>query len=375
MHRSLIRWFPAMGIGAVAIAASNAAKADVPPTCPPQQVIFLFDQSGSMTDASVQPNKSKWEVGLEKAKADLVALPANSQVSVIGFGNLDHGDANYYHVSTALGSVVLKNAANLASLNAALTAAALPESVATPLAAAACDALREIWTYNPSCTDTTVRELYIYSDGMESGSPNGSVPGVPAHPCWGWRSNTPFDANLAGLGFGLEADSWERKVANFAYNANPNLDNDPQFDAIPWYRPVVNVRLLFDNFGNLSSRANGTDGPLVLSPDQLDNVDANGVAFFKGLAKVSFGNYTESKLNSNGTPSKLAHAGDTDPSPTRSCVDQADSNRVIAAMNRRVRNNDPIYSGEDLAMRDVNNDLMVNILDYQLVMANYGQCS
>jgi len=328
-----------------------------------------------MTEDSVEPGKQKWEVGLEKAKADLKALPADSQISIVGFGNVDHGDTDYYHVSTALGSVVLKTAANMPTLEAALSTAAASVSVATPLAAAACDALDQLWTYNLSCIDTTRRELYIYSDGLESGSPNGSVAGVPAHKCWGYRSDTPFDVNLAGQGFGLTPNSWERKVANFAYTGDVTKDNDPQLDLVPWYRPVVSVRLLFDTFGKLSSQTTGIDSGPMLSPDQQANVDASGVAFFKGLANISFGDYTASIRNSDGTPSKLAHVGDTDPSPTRSCVDRADVNRVLGALNRRVRNDDPVFSGADLAARDVNNDLIINILDYQLVSVNYGQCS
>jgi hypothetical protein len=93
-----------------------------------------------------------------------------------------------------------------------------------------------------------------------------------------------------------------------------------------------------------------------------------------GLASATHGQYFEAK-NINGAPALIPIPGDTDPSPTRSCVDQADVSRVAQALGHRVAPNDPQFSEQDLAMRDVNNDLIVNTADYLLVMKNYGKCA
>jgi len=378
MNKSLVKWVSVVGFGAAALAMSGSAEADVPATCPAQQVIFLFDQSSSMLDDGVTAGRPKWQEGLDRALVDLQSVQVGDQISVIGFGNTGSFDNNYYHAAMTLDQVQIKTAQNSATFTAALSSAAAPSiQYATPLAAGACDALNEIWTYNPLCSFTTKRVVFIYSDGLENSTPDGSSPDAPKHFCYGPTGTAVFNEALAGQGFGLERDTWQWNLANFAYGGNvkPASDFDPPPLDIPEYRPVWNARLLFDNFGNLASHRPGPEGTPALSPDLQDNIDANGVALFKGIAKVSFGSYAESKLNPDGTPTKIPHVGDTDPSPTRSCVENADLNRVITAMGRKVRNGDPVFSGQDLAARDVNHDLVINILDYQLVITNYGKCS
>jgi len=47
----------------------------------------------------------------------------------------------------------------------------------------------------------------------------------------------------------------------------------------------------------------------------------------------------------------------------------------VQALGHRVAPNDPTFSQQDLAMRDVNNDLIVNTADYLLVLKYFGKCS
>ena len=189
-------------------------------------------------------------------------------------------------------------------------------------------------------------------------------------------SSTPFDASMAGMGFGLTPGSWQRKVANMAYNGNPAFDFIPLLDSL---RPVVNVSLLFDFVSSVSTKTSDlqseidpNDGPHQNAILQ-SSLDANGVAFFKGLATMSFGSYFEAK-QVNGVATKIPMPGDTNPEPTLSCVDQLDLNRIVEVFGRTVRNNDPQFSGAELAKRDVNNDLVIDIKDYALATQNFGKC-
>jgi len=344
----------ALLVGAAHTRAAHAA-------CPPTQAIFLFDQSNSMNDAG-STGQPKYQIALAKAQADYASLPAATEIGVIGFGNAPPIGSDPYttlYVDLALGKT---KAANNTELTASLTSASTPGSLNTPLAGGACDAMDVLFTAKPECLTTTTRQLYVYSDGLENSTPT-------YHSCYSAiNSSTPFNAGLAGSGFGLEANSWQRYVANKAWTGVPTLDDLPGAIHI-----VTNVSLLFDFVNSLSSgRSGGFDG--LPASANLQSVDANGVAFFKGLAQVTNGAYFEAK-KVNGVATKIPVAGDTDPQPTYSCVNSADVNRVLTALNRTVRANDPNFSQEDLALRDVNNDLKIDALDYQVVLANYGRCS
>jgi len=334
--------------------------------CPTNEAIFLFDESGSMNDPG-SSGAAKWEIARDKAMADYANLSPNTQVSIIGFGNTDVGGLDYYHSFVTFSQNLVKNSANDANLKAQLNSAAVPGNFWTPFAGGACDALLEIWNTNPNCISPQPRrQLYLYSDGIENSTPTTNA-------CYSAiDSNTAFNPALAGSGFGLQDGSWQRRVANMAYNGNPDSDF---LDLPAEFRPVVSVTLLFDFVNHLTGSASGrVDGGPGLNANLQENVDANGVAFFQGLTQVSFGQYLEAKTV-NGAPTKLPVTGDTDPTPTRSCVDSADLNRVSQALGHTVRNNDPQFSGEDLAQRDVNNDLVINNQDYILVVQNFGRCS
>jgi len=350
-----------IGFGALALFVgllhTQAARA----ACPPAQAIFLFDQSNSMNDAG-STGAPKYQIGLAKAQADYASLPPTTEVGVIGFGNVPPIGSDPYttlYVDLALGKT---KAANNAELSASLTSASTPGNMNTPLAGGACDAMDVLFTAKPECLATTSRQLYVYSDGLENSTPT-------YHACYSAvSSNTPFNKDLAGSGFGLEPDSWQRYVANKAWTGVPTVDDIPNAIHI-----VTSVALLFDFVNSLSSsRSGGFDG--LPASANLQSVDANGIAFFKGLAQVTNGAYFEAK-KVNGVATKIPVAGDTDPQPTYSCVNQADVNRVVSALGHTVRANDPSFSQEDLAARDVNNDLKIDALDYQVVLANYGRCS
>jgi len=354
-----------------------AAPAHADP-CPPATAIFLIDQSNSMNEDGSTVGVKKWQGALQKAEQDLSALTDGTQVAFVGFGNAEYFSGDYYHPVVALTDVKYKNAQTLATLKTSLATAATPALYDTPLAGAACDAIQEVWSYRADeCIFSTKRQVYIYSDGLENSTPDGSYPGVPKHQCAGPRSTSQFNEALFDQGFNLSPDSWEWHMANVAWTGIFDQDHfDPSVPPPPVeFRPVVSVAVLFDSMGHLASRSGVRDGGPALSPDLQENVDANGIALFKGLAHATFGSYFEAIQTSAGVPAKVPVPGDTDPSPTRSCVDSADVNRVLSALNRKVRNNDPNFSGTDLAMRDVNNDLIINILDYQLVSRNYGHCS
>jgi hypothetical protein len=342
-------------VGTLSIAGVAAAQ-----QCPASEVIFLFDQSASMNGAG-STGSPKYQIGLAKAQADFAALPAGTEVGVIGFGNLPPIGSTPYttlYVELREGK---KKGTDDTELLGQIASAAIPGPMNTPFAGGACDALTDLLIAQPTCLIETTRQLYVYTDGLEN-----STPSMPLHECYSALSSTaPFDASKAGMGFGLDAGSWQRKVANKAWTGVPDVDHVP--GAIPI---VTNVSLLFDFVGLLST-SSGLDGPPA--GVDLQSVDANGIAFFKGIAQVTNGSFFEAK-KVNGVATVIPVPGDTDPAPTSSCVNAVDINRVLTAFGKRVVANDPVFSQADLAKRDVNNDLVINAFDYQVVLANYGVC-
>jgi hypothetical protein len=305
----------------------------------------------------------KHQIGLAKAQRDYEALPSNAEIGVLGFGNLPPTGSEPYlttYTDLALGKTKGVNNTELAGK---LVEASTPGPMNTPLAGGACDALDIAFTAKPECLFETTRQVYIYSDGLENSTPT-------MHACYSTiSSSTPFDDTKKDLGFGLQQDSWQWHIANKAWTGSPLLEVAPPGGI----HIVTNVTLLFDFVNSLSAGSAGFFDGVPVTAD-LQDVDANGIAFFKGLAKVTNGSFFEAK-KVNGVATKIPVAGDTDPTPTFSCVNQADVNRVVSAFNHAVGPNDPSFSQEDLAKRDVNNDLVINALDYQVVLAHYGQCS
>jgi hypothetical protein len=351
-----------LGIGAALVGTLGALQS-AQAACPATAVIFLFDQSNSMNDPG-STGAPKHQIALAKAQADYAALPSTTEIGVLGFGNLPPTGSDPYltvYTDLALGKT---KSANNTELAGKLVEASAPGPMNTPLAGGACDALDIAFTAKPECLFETTRQVYMYSDGLENSTPT-------MHACHSTiSSSTPFDASKEDQGFGLEDDSWQWHIANKAWTGSPTLEVAPPGGI----HIVTNVTLLFDFVNTLSAGSAGSFDGLPVTGDLQTDVDANGIAFFKGIANVTNGSYFEAK-KVNGVATKIPRPGDTDPTPTLSCVNQADVNRVVTAFNRTVAPNDPNFSEEDLAKRDVNNDLIINALDYQVVLANYGTCS
>jgi hypothetical protein len=360
-----------LGVGIAALQATPASA------CPPMQTVILIDQSGSM----LLPGSTgvpKWQIARDIAFDRFTTLPAGTVVSIAGFENASIGATPYYSTVVSLAANKIKGTDDAFLLGKIADTFADIGNM-TPLAGAACHTINELWLFapggDPTCTLTTRRDVYLYSDGLENSTPATPTPGTDPN-CFGPDSTSAFDVTLAGRGFGLTAGSWQRKVANMAYNGNPLADF---IDIPPAIRPVMNVALLFDFVPSFSSRSLGLSsesdphGTPSLTASAPASVDPNGVAFFKGLSTVSFGSYFEAK-QVNGVVTKIPLPGDTNPEPTLSCVDQLDLNRILEAFGRTVRNNDPSFSGAELAQRDVNNDLVIDIKDYALATQNFGKC-
>lgn len=333
--------------------------------CPDDQAIFVFDQSGSMISNGVNGDP-KWEEGLEWAESHLATLPSGTEVAIVGFGNTTTGGSPYSYYDTEFSDGLVSDDDDAALLAQMASTAQPSNAYLSPIAGSACDALEDVFTGNTACAFETSRNVYLITDGLENSTPTN-------HGCHSTTSSsTDFDEDLADQGFGLTPNSWEWKVANMAWTGNPLVTALPPVEpplVIP--RPVVSVALLFD-FQNSLSAGEGAEGQIAGA--NLQSLNSSASAFYGGLAEVTFGSYFESKTV-GGTPTVLPVVGDTDPAPTYSCVNAADYNRVLEAYGLQVTDNDPTFSGEDLAMRDVNNDLVIDILDYYLVIQNYGTCA
>jgi hypothetical protein len=350
------------------IGASTANAA-----CPTAATVFVIDESNTMNDpgAATGGTTPKRDLCLALANNYLAQVPTGSPVAVVGFGNTLQYDPSYQHVLVGF-SVGLKAGANDTQIKAAFQQArddTMPGTYWTPLAGSVCQAIDDLFfnAVDPSCllgSSPTKLQVYLISDGIENSTPDGDQ-------CKGTAPNTgTFTHSLAGSGFGLTPQSWEWLMANKA------LTGDAQTVAIPpnGIKVVFNVSLLFD-FLNRLGGTSGVDGQGGVSTDLQDTVPPAFATYLGGLAAATRGSYFESKMLPSGVPAKMPLAGDTDPSPERSCVDAADINRVLAAVGHKVAPNDPQFSLEDLMKRDVNNDLVIDMRDYLVVVKNYGKCS
>jgi hypothetical protein len=366
---------------AVATAFAPAAQA----ACPSTVALFLLDQSNSMNDPGMG-GTLKRDLALTKMKADLAKLPSGTPVGVYGFGNSPQYDPNYTQTYIAVDPMNPQKAVvNDATIQAAFQSAhdaIVAGSWWTPLAGAACDAVQFNLTNladgsciappfgsPPGTPAPTAYQLYLYSDGIENSTPGDPGDTHPPHACAGPTSTHLFNPALEGSGFGLDPNSWQWHMANVALTGDPTQTAIPQFGI----RFVWNVSLLFDTVNGLAKPAGVDSSPAsVFGLQQAVTPDLQ--ALMSGLSTATNGQYFEAK-NINGVAAKIPLPGDTDPSPTRSCVEQADVSRVTQALGHRVKTGDPTFSVQDLASRDVNNDLVINTADYLLVLKYYGQCS
>jgi len=362
----------------LALASTLALVPAAHAACPSQAAVFMLDQSNSMNDPGMG-GTLKRELALARMISDYRGLPSGTPVGVYGFGNDPQYDPTYTHTYIAVDPITPKKAvidevAILAAFQAARDAI-VAGTWWSPVAGATCDSIQVDLTNltdfscllappgsPPGTPAQTSYQMYLYSDGIENSTPS-------THGCAGLPSTTAFNSALLGSGFGLTPNSWEWHVANTA------LTGDPNTTAIPLggIKFVSNVTLLFDTVNGLGSGTGNDHGATSIFGLQQAVTPALQ-ALMGGLAKVTHGQYFEAK-NVNGVPVKAPMTGDTDPSPTRSCVEQADVSRVVQALGHRVRAGDPAFSETDLAMRDVNNDQIVNTQDYLLVLKFLGKCS
>jgi len=368
----------------LALCATTAAATAAYAACPTEAAIFVIDQSNSMNDPGASSTgQAKRDIAYTYAQNLLAAMPSGSPVAVYGFGNYPQ-----YSGSSPYGSIVkdftegLKAGTNNTAILAAL-ATARDQTITgnwwTPLAGSLCAAIDDI-TVNaigpnaitdpmciipadPNSPPPTRMQVYLISDGGENSTPTGDQ-------CQGPDTavGTSFNAALQGQGWGLTPQSWQWKVANKA------LTLDPQSQGLQtgMFKIIYNVALLF-NYTNGLGRSSGTDGGYA-SPNLQDTTPQSFSTFVGSLAAATRGTYFESKMV-NGAPAKLPLAGDTDPSPTRSCVDSADTNRVLGALGKKVDPTTTGFSLQDLISRDVNHDLVIDMKDYQVVVKNYGKCA
>ena len=349
--------------------------------CPDEAAIFLFDQSNSMNDpgAVTGGTTPKRDIALTLAKNYLAALPSDTPIAVYGLGNQPQFSSPFSNIIAdfSAGYTAGPSAAAITTAFQSAHDQTITGNLWTPLAGSICQAIDDI-TVNlvtqttipftcivpatPGGTPPTKFQVYLMSDGGENSTPTGDQ-------CQGTESTTAFSAAAAWTGFGLSAGSWQRKVADKAYTLDALSDGLPTGA----FQIIMNISLLF-SFTNSLGGSVGIDGQGPVSPDLQDTIPPAFSTFLGSFASATKGSYFESKMV-NGVPTKLPLAGDTDPSPSRSCVDSADINRVLSAVGHKVSGTDTMFSLQDLISRDVNHDLIIDLRDYQVVIKNFGKCS
>lgn len=372
MKNVILRVGCAFSFAAVALGATQADAA-----CPSQQVIFLFDQSNSMnwngTDG--QPKYTRVQA---RSQADYAKTPDDAVVAVMGFGNTFGPSGELRTTPYSYTYVPITDnktkAANNAELMAALTTGGTPSvNYNTPLAGATCDSVDIVKNFNTTCAMQSKRIVYLYTDGAENSTPDGSFPGSQANPCYSADSSGPdhtFNASMPTADFGLLPHTWEWNIAMKAYcnNLVTGCNTISMPDPL---RPVFNVTVFFDWVNRLTTPSNGIDGAPASANQQA--LDAASLALFAGLAQVSGGSYSDTQKVGGVAPVDPV-PGDTDPAANRSCVEQADLDRILEVYGRSVVYGDPQWSWQDLSMRDVTDDGVIDISDYYLAAQNYGIC-
>lgn len=378
MKRSLVAMGCLLGVAAVSSIAPHAEAG----ICA-NQAIFVFDQSGSMF-VNGNDGRPKYQQAIEKAQADFDKLAVGTAVSIMGFGNsyTYSTDIDRIIVSLADGVTKTGNATTDKAFLDKLAVAAMPDNAYwTPLAGAWCDALEHVFYTNPDCAPDDPRHMYLYTDGLENRTPNESGnPSEPGfHQCRGTVENTgTFSYDLHDQGFGLTDNSWQWKVANMAWTGIPDLES------LTGTFPMVLEINTFFTYISADSAVQVAEGATVTGVQ--DDINDAGIQFFTRLAGATLGTYysAEKVVNyaGNTVASVVPVSGDTDPDHLRSCVEQADINRVRTVLNHYVRegngapgsSNTLGVAAEDMAKRDVNDDMYINLLDYRAVIKGYGKC-
>jgi hypothetical protein len=366
MNKAIASLGCALSFGAFML---GSAQAQAQAACPSQEVVFLFDQSNSMNwdGSDGNPKSEKVRALFESHWA---TVNSDAVVAVMGFGNAPSGaeirTEPYTTPYITLAQNLTKGSSSAAILAAVDSAATPSVSYNTPLAGGTCVAVNDIRTSNTSCTQTTKRIVYLYTDGQENSTPT-------SNSCYSADSSGaehPFNANLPTADYGLVPHTWEWNMVMKARcnNIVAGCNALPMPDAL---RPVMNVSVLFDWVNRLSTPGNGLDGAPIGS--NLQSLDASAIALFQGLTQISGGTYFEAK-KVNGVDAVIPLPGDTDPAADCTCVNDADLERVLSAWDLPVEEGHGL-SVYDLSQRDVNNDGKVDVDDYYIVAENYGLCT
>ena len=330
-----------------------------------EMAIMVFDMSGSML-SNGSTGDPKWQIARDKALVDFGGIAAGTTVGIYTFTNATIGGTPYKNIVIPLSAGKVKGThdMDLISIINGLGSAATTFS---PIAGSACDAIEDAFVATPAtCPYDTARNVYLYTDGEENSTP-------VSHACYSsFSSTTPFDEDAYDAGFGLTPYSWEWKVANKAWTLDPNDETQE-----PWtITPILHINLLFDWITVSGWRPTGlAEGGGLSAGTYRSAITPDMVAFYSGLSHVTHGTYFEAKLI-GGQPTVPPVPGDTNPEPLCSCVDGTDMQAILAAYGRSVADNDPYFTIDELAARDINDDLIIDIEDYFIALQNiYVGCS
>ena len=397
------------GVIAISASSTGTALAD-PPANPDAGVVILMDRSGSMSEtitncAELPGSVYKWKCAVQKATNwisgtdTLTRMVGDTQVMgtykywfwqlrYFGEGDVVETDPVQYDRQGILNRLQGYQGPTV-------------DDAATPLAQVACDAMDMI-RRERLLENWQKSYIRLESDGLENAS-------ASTHKCYGAHSLTTYSAtqaptysdplnSIVATINALTVPTWESNMLAMGISGLLALPPAPsgfytatQIQAYTPPSPNNPVIFDIDFFDNYVPAGGG--GALALTPATgKHSVDispigavanAAGVvsaavnsnnpydpyaAFLIGLAEVTGGRmvrYRSDGAGIPGTPS-FTHVipGDVDDS---SCVDNADLTALLGVFGQKVSATNPVTY-----QADVTYDGVVDVHDYNLVLANWG---
>jgi len=379
----------------------GSAQAQSGPASPQGSALILIDRSGSMSETVGCPDPAspipKWQCGINKAKDFINSVDLASE-STEGLLRYDIWEFRVFGTDYANYLNVIKTNVNRTDALAALTAYQGPvvDDARTPLAGAACDGIR--FLKNTSLPDGAQRYLVLESDGLENET-------LASHDCADIHSTTSYAKPLGGglvdftyadppnntivaTANALLVPTWDSNMLGMAISGalskTPNGSTtfgrtDPrafQVD-IAGAPPMIAEIDFFDNFiGGTAIATSGAGIGVDRSASAVTRASTSAstnpndplAALFAGLADVSGGRLTRWRLDGAGVPGEPSFphviAGDVD---DNACVNQADLSLLLAVFGQKVSSANPATY-----RADVTRDGIIDVRDYQLVIANWG---
>jgi hypothetical protein len=399
--------------GSFAVLASPTSTVCAePPANPDAGVIILMDRSGSMASkisncAELSGEVYKWQCAAQKAinwitVTDTLTTTAGGaqvtgtykywfwQLRYFGVGDVVEKDAVQYDRQGIL--------ARLASYQGPTV-----DDASTPLAQIACDAMDMIRNEN-----LPMNYLRLETDGLENAS-------ARTHKCYGIHSPTTYAATLGTLVTATYSDSpadsivatvnaltvpsWESNMFAMGISGLLALAPAPagyytatQIQAYTPPTPNTPVLVDIDLFDDyvpttvaalaLSSAGRGVDTSPVAATASVASVLSTATtssnyydsyaAFLSGLAEVTGGRMIRYRLDNAGSSDVPSYPhyipGDVDDS---GCVDGTDLSALVSVFGQHV-----IQSNLTTYKADVTYDGVVDVHDYKLILANWGNgCS